>query len=97
MRPDISLKSLFFCFLEVLAKFGQKQTNIEKTKKNKKPKKTKKQKNQRLGDYMRPDISLRSFFLCFFFSFFVFLFFWFSRGFFWFLTKSSKSLEKRKH
>ena len=35
MRPDISLKSLFFCFLEVLAKFGQKQTNIEKTKKKK--------------------------------------------------------------
>ena len=69
MRPDISLKSLFFCFLEVLAKFGQKQTNIEKTKKNKK------QKKKRLGDYMRPDISLRSFF--FFLFFFVFSRFFF--------------------
>ena len=44
MRPDVSLKSLFVCFLEVLAKFGQKQTNIEKTKKNKKTEKTKKNK-----------------------------------------------------
>ena len=85
MRPDISLKSLFFCFLEVLAKFGQKQTNIEKTKKNKKPKKTKKQKNQRLGDYMRPDISLRSFFFCvFFFRFLFFCFFGFLEVFFGF-------------
>ena len=67
MRPDISLKSLFFCFLEVLAKFGQKQTNIEKTKK--------KQKKQRLGDYMRPDISLRSLFFLFFLVFS--RFFWF--------------------
>ena len=90
MRPDISLKSLFFCFLEVLAKFGQKQTNIEKTKKNKK-------KKQRLGDYMRPDISLRSLFFLFFFVFSFFLFFLVFSRFFWFLTKSSKSLEKRKH
>ena len=71
MRPDISLKSLFFCFLEVLAKFGQKQTNIEKTKKNEKNKK--KTKKQRLGDYMRPDISLRSLFFLFFLFFFGFL------------------------
>ena len=83
MRPDISLKSLFFCFLEVLAKFGQKQTNIEKTKK--------KQKKTRLGDYMRPDISLRSL------VFLVVSFFLVFSRFFWFLTKSSKSLEKRKH
>ena len=83
MRPDISLKSCFFCFLEVLAKFGQKQTNIEKTKKNqktrKKPKKTKKTKIRRLYEARHfPQIFF------FVFVFFFFCFFWFSRGFFGF-------------
>ena len=80
----------FFGFLEVVATFGQKpKKNIEKTKKNKKNKKNeknkkkqKKQKNQRLGDYMRPDISLKSLVFCFFWFFRFFWFFWFSRGFF---------------
>ena len=73
MRPDISLKSLFFCFLEVLAKFGQKQTNIEKTKKTKKTEKTKKAKKKtkirRLYEARHfPQI----FFFCFFFLCFFF-------------------------
>ena len=94
MRPDISLKSLFFCFLEVLAKFGQKQTNIEKTKKNKNKKIKKKQKKTKI----RRLYEARHFPQIFgFFVFLFFLFFLFSRGFFWFLIKSSKSLEKRKH
>ena len=73
MRPDISVKSVFiffwffFGFLEVFATFGQKP---KKPRENKKQKNTKKQKNRRLGDYMRPDISLKSlFFFCFFFGF----------------------------
>ena len=97
MRPDISLKSLFivfffgffFGFLEVVATFGQKQkTSRNKKRKHqeKKQKKTKKQKQkQRLGDYMRPDISLKSlFFLGGFLEVFL------CGGF---LTDSSKNLE----
>ena len=80
MRPDISLKSVFIfvCSFLVFSRFllllVKNQKNREKTKKNEKTKKQKNTKNQRLGDYMRPDISLKSFFVCFFFVFSRFFF-----------------------
>ena len=70
------------CFPQVFVCFDQKS---QKHRENQT-----KTKNQRLGDYMRPKISFKSLFFVFF------RFFWFCRGFFCFLTKSSKHLEKTK-
>ena len=56
IRPNISLKSLFFLFFSVFSRFSgfliKSSKNLEKTKK-------------RLGDFVRPDISLKSFFVFF--------------------------------
>ena len=95
MRPETFPSNLclvflfFFGFLKIFATFGQKPKKPRENQKNR--------KNQRLGDYMRPDISLKSLVFCFFWFFRFFCFFWFSQGFFWFLTKSSKNLEKTKY
>ena len=54
-------------------KHRENQKNKKKQKKRKNTKKNqKKQKKQRLGDYMRPDISLKSLVFFGFFGFFVF-------------------------
>ena len=105
MRPETFLSNLcllflfFFGFLKIFATFGQKpKKTSRKPKKNKKNRKNpKKQKNQRLGDYMRPDISLKSLLFLVFLVFSFFLFFLVFSRFFWFLTKSSKNLEKTKY
>ena len=91
MRPETFPSNLcllflfFFGFLKIFATFGQKPK--EPRENQKKQKKQKNKKKQRLGDYMRPDISLKSFFL-------FFLFFLVFSSFFWFLTKSSKILRR---
>ena len=95
MRPETFLSNLcllflfFFGFLKIFATFGQKPKKPRENQKNRKnQKKRKKQKKQRLGDYMRPDISLKSLFFLFF------LFFLFSRGFFGFWPKVAKILRR---
>ena len=100
MRPETFLSNLcllflfFFGFLKIFATFGQKPKKPRENQKKRKNKK--KQKKQRLGDYMRPDISLKSLFFLVFLVFSFFLFFLVFSRFFWFLTKSSKNLEKTK-
>ena len=79
MKKPRFTKCVFFRFLafkshRVLFLRGPGGHVGAKTKKNKKKTK-KKQKKQRLGDYMRPDISLKSLVFLVFLVFFVFFVF----------------------